>query len=299
MPIDLSITNTPNKSDLNKNKHSIISPLSPEESRAIVRRILETGASESLRRAVGMMLAAGILPQYRIPVSDRTVRLYHKQRILDRLPYVSAEIRATLLSYGLPVPEDAQRSLVYTLGPVGAALAQEMFGVVPASGYLGAPLERLMHDIAVNEVVLRISESALAAGWKPLWSSKYEGTLWKDKLAILEPDAFVRFKKDGQEQAYLIEYHNEDKRTRAAGKVRKYEAAFQSRMWEEQWEVETFPPVLAVYREGIVGKGYNDEVATTPGKVQFFGRSLEGFFQDENSWYDFRKKQKVKIFPWL
>jgi hypothetical protein len=295
MPFDLStlhrITNNPNH-------FSIVEPLTPQAAQVAARNLLQQGLSKTAEHTLGLLLAAGVLPQYRLPVSGRALRNYHKQRLLDRLAYTSAEVREVLLSYGLPVPENAERCLLYTLGPVGIELVKEIHRVPPPSGFLGAPLERLMHDLAVNEVVLRLSELAIAAGWTPIWLSKYEASLRNGDVAILEPDAFLRFKKDGQEFAVLIEYHNEDKSTRAAGKVRRYEAAFQSELWATQWDVETFPPVLVVFRERIVAQGYDREVSANPGKVNFYGRSLEGFFQDPLTWYGFKSKQKEKPFPW-
>jgi len=282
---------------INPNAAPRVKSISPQAAQIAAHQLLQSGFTDNMRAVLRLLLSAGALPEYHFPVGSRTLYDYHARRLLDRLPYVSAEIRAALVSHGLPVPENAERSLVYTLGPVGAELVREIFGVAPASGYLGAPLERVMHDLATNEIVLRINESAAKAGWALTWQSKYEGTLWKDDVPILEPDALIRFQKGGREQTYLIEYHNEDKRTRATSKVRKYEAAYQSRVWREQWEVDTFPPVLAVYREGVVGKGYNEEVTST-GKVQFYGRSLEGFFQDDAIWYDFQKKEKIKLMTW-
>lgn len=287
---------------------SIVDPISPQAAQIAARNILQRGLGRILERTLSMLLSAGVLPQYRLPTSGRALRDYHRQRILDRLPFTSEEVRSALLDYGLPVPENAERFLLYTLGPVGIEIVRERYGVPPPGGYLSAPMERLLHDLAVNEIVLKIGDLAMQAGWIPIWLSKYEATLWDEKRekAMLEPDAFLRFKKGDQEWVCLIEFHNEDKRTRAMSKVRKYEEASQSKIWLEQWEidaprdkeVEYFPQVLAVYRDSIVGKGYQEEIENNPGKVRFYGRTLERFFQDPTTWYDFQKKDKAKIFPW-
>jgi len=298
MPFDLSTIQHTIKP--NPNQISLTEPLTPQAAQVAARNLLQRGLTKNLERVIILLLSAGVLPQYRIPISGRVLRQYHQRRILDRLPYTSVEIRAALQSYGLPVP-DAERSLLYTLGPVGIEIVRERHTFPPPGGFLSAPLERVLHDLAVNEIVFHLSDLAMADGWTPVWSSKYEASLWKDRkeAALLEPDAFLCFKKDGLEQVYLIEYHNEDKRTRAMSKVRRYEAAFQQdKVWIEQWEVETFPPVLVVYRQGIVGQGYQEEIKDNPGKVRFYGRSLEGFFQDASAWYDFQKNEKVKPFPW-
>jgi len=308
MPFDLSttqqtITNNPNRV-------SLVEPITPQFAQSTARTMLQRGLGKNLERVIALLLSAGVLPQHRIPMSGRVLRQYHQRRVLDRLVFTSEEVRSALLSYNLPVPENAERCLIYTLGPVGIEIVRERYGFPPPDGLLSAPMERVMHDLSVNEIVLRLGELAMAAGWTPVWLSKYEATLWRDEkreTAILEPDAFLRFKKDGQEWACLIEFHNEDKRTRAVGKVRRYEAAFQSKVWAEQWEIdiargekpeEKFPPALAVYREKIVGQGYHDEISANPGKVRFYGRSLDGFFQDPTTWYAFQEGKKVKIFPW-
>jgi len=297
MPFDLSVIHQKNLSS--PKQFSTIEPMTPQAAQIAARSLVQRGISRSLDRIIALLLSAGVLPQQRLPASGRALRKYHTRRILDRLPFTSAEVRTALQSYGLPMPE-AERSLLYTLGPVGIEIMRERHGFPPPGGYLSAPLERVLHDLVVNEIVFYLGEAAMAAGWTPVWSSKYESSLWKDKkeAVILEPDAFLRFKKDSQEQVYLIAYHNEDKRTRAMSKVRRYEAACQQdKLWFEQWEVETFPPVLAVYRDGIVGKGYQEEIKDNPGQVRFYGRSLEGFFQDSGAWYDFQRNEKVKPFP--
>lgn len=308
MPFDLS---TIHKSDLhNPHALSLVEPMTSQAAQIAARTLLQRGLGKNPERVIALLLSAGVLPQYHLPMSGRVLRQYHQRRVLDRLPFTSDEVRSALVSYGLPVPQDAERSLLYTLGPVGIEIVRERYGFPPPGGFLSAPLERVMHDLAVNEIVLRLGDLAMAAGWTPVWLSKYEATLWKDEkreTPLLEPDAFLRFKKDRQEWVCLVEFHNEDKRTRAIGKVRKYEAAFQSKLWAEQWEIdlvrgekpeEKFPPVLAVYREKIVGQGYHDEISANPGKVRFYGRSLEGFFQDPTTWYDFQKSAKAKILPW-
>ena len=57
--------------------------------------------------------------------------------------------------------------------------------------------------------------------------------------------------KDEKEYLYLIEYHNEKaKRIRAADKVFKYNAAKSSEaIWADGWQTNTFPPILAVFRD--------------------------------------------------
>ncbi len=277
-------------------KFSRIQPMTPQAAQAEAWRILQTGLSGHLETTLTLLYSAGVLPASRLPINERTVRKYHQQRLLDRLPYLGREIKAIYQEYGLPAPDV---SLLYTLGPVGREIVKERFGHPAPGGYLNMPLTRVMHDLALNEIIFCLADLA-KEGVAFEWVSKYEATLWKNNQPMLEPDALVRIKHGEREDVYLLEYHNEeDRRGRAGEKVRQYEKALQSGLWRDQWEVETFPPILAVYRDKSVAKGYNDEITANPGKVVFYGRSLAGFFQDDpHVWYDFRNGKKVSLFLW-
>jgi hypothetical protein len=300
MPFDLSVTQT--TLQVNPNRFSSVEPLSPQAAQARARHLLEVGLSPHLERTLDLLLSAGALPQYLLPVDGRTLRNYHKRRLLDRLPYISNDIRAAFGRYNLPAPEEPAPMLVYVLGPVGIEIVRERHGIPPAGGYLNMTLERVMHDLAINEVVLYLAQIAIAKGWTPLWLSKYEATLWKDNQAELEPDAMLRLKKEDQEYVYLFEYHNEDKSTRAEEKVLRYKSAYQSRDWAKRWEVETFPPVLVVYRNPLVAQGYYRALQTYRHDLLFYGKRLDNVFGDNlNEWFDLQNKQssqKTSIFTW-
>ncbi len=202
----------------------------------------------------------------------------------------------------MPVVVGSGRSMIlYTLGPVGIEISKERHGVSPPTGYLSYPLERTSHDLVMNEIVLQIAGQAMENGWRTVWVSKYEATLYnEDGAAILEPDAMLRLTKDGDELVYLFEFHNEDKSTRAHSKVRKYEtAASLENLWAQAWEVEEFPPLVAVFRKPIVGTGYNEAVREVSPHVQIYGRTLTGALKDDFSvWYHFNVGKKEKLFPW-
>jgi len=192
--------------------------------------------------------------------------------------------------------------LVYTLGPVGIEIVRERHGFPPAGGYLNMTLERVMHDLAINEVIFHIARIAMAKGWTPLWLSKYEATLWKDNQAVLEPDAMLRLKKEDQEYVYLFEYHNENKSTRAVEKVLRYQTIYLGKDWANRWEVERFPPVLVIYRNPLVVQGYHQTLQTYRHDVPFYGKWLSNLFGDNmNEWYDLQHKQsgqKTTLFTW-
>jgi hypothetical protein len=277
-------------------KFSRIQPMTPQAAQAEAQRLLQTGLSSYLETTLTLLYSAGVLLASRLPVNERTIRKYHRQRLLDRLPYLGQEIAVAYQQYGLPAPKSP---LAYTLGPVGREIVKERFGHPAPGGYLNMPLTRVMHDLALNEIIFCLADLAKEKSAAFEWVSKYEATLWKDNQPLLEPDALIRIKHGEREDVYLLEYHNEeDKRGRAGEKVRQYEKALQSGLWRNQWEVETFPPVFSVYRDISVAKGYDEAISANPGKVIFYGRSLAGFFEDPRLWYDFKGKQKASPFLW-
>ncbi|GAB4504353.1 MAG: hypothetical protein Fur0043_13470 [Anaerolineales bacterium] len=287
---------TPLQTKNHPKRFSHVQAMSAQAAQAEARRILQTGLSAHVEYTLTLLYSAGILPACRFLVDERTLRKYHKLRLLDRLPYLSSEIQDAYHTYGLPLPSGSM--LLYTLGPVGHEIVKERFGFTAPGGYLNMPLTRLMHDLTVNEIIYRLAELVRDNTTVFRWVSKYEATLWKDNQAILEPDALFVIQQDGQQKAYALEYHNEEnKRYRAEEKVLQYEKAFQSGLWTRQWEVDTFPQVLAVYRDKSVGQGYHDQInAYADKKVRLYGRSLEGFFQDPTTWYDFQRREKTRIF---
>ena len=161
---------------------------------------------------------------------------------------------------------------------------------------------RIMHDIASNEVVLRLADVIGEKGWTVDWLGKYESTLVdKNQRTILEPDALVRYRKDGRDGgdgAFLLEYHNEDWQTRAATKVEKYEKAFVEGNWREQWEVETFPPVLVVFLKAIVGTGYQNATRAKKLNCAYYGKTLKAMLEGKlNDWTNVATDKKENILP--
>ena len=258
---------------------------------------MEQGLSSLAWIALDLLFAGGIMTVDQLGLTQRTLRRYANRRIVDRYAFTPSFVAQRLGEYGLSV----ESGELYSLGPVGARIAEIRHGVKPASGFLAYPVERVLHDVLVNEIVLRISTEAEEQGWKVIWASKYESSLFRDDVPILEPDAFIRLERDGDMRAFLIEYHNEDKRTRAIQKVRQYERAWDSDLWQEPWEVSEFPPLLAVFRNEIVGEGYLDGIKeSAPVDCVYYGRVLASVLAEGGlaDWFHINTKKKGNVFPW-
>jgi hypothetical protein len=186
------------------------------------------------------------------------------------------------------------------LGPVGVEIASTRHNCAPPVGYQHYTLTRVMHDVICNEVVLRLADYWGGQGWEVEWLGKYEATLNpKDGSAsLLEPDAFLRIQRDGVEQAFVLEYHNERKSIRAAQKVKAYETAYSEGNWKDKWQVESFPPVLVVFWQVIVGEGYLEALQGKNLNCGFYGRWLAKVLEgDLGKWRDLRAKSTVELLP--
>jgi len=277
-------------------------PMTVQQARAEAWALLASGPSPTLFYLVDYLFVGGVLGAYQLEaVSPRTLRRYAQRRVLDRLSFSASEVTSRLAGLGIAVPaRNETTSTLYTLGPVGVEIAKMRHEVTPATGFLAYTLQRVLHDVVTNEIVLRIARAAKEHGWRSKWTSKYQASLMKDNHQILEPDALLHLRgKDDEELFFLIEYHNEDKSTRALVKVRKYENARATGIWSETWQTDTFPSVLAIFRNKIVARGYQEGVdEQAQGGCQFYGRTLEGFLDDLEIWFDFNKNERGKVFPW-
>lgn len=276
--------------------------MTPQQIHSEAMTVMEQGLSSIAWQALDLLFAGGIMTVDQLGLTPRTLRRYAAKRIVDRYAFSPKFVIQKLGEYGLQVT-DGQ---LYTLGPVGAEIAKMRHGVTPASGYLAFTLERVLHDVIVNEIVQRIAREAEAHGWKTIWASKYEATVFKEgqEIQLLEPDAFIRLEQGEREYPFLIEYHNEDKRTRATQKVYRYEGAYDSDLWQETWEIagDGFPPLLAVFRNKIVNEGYKDGIKEAGAiHCDYYGRTLKGFLAEGglNDWFYYNKQGKAQVFPWL
>ncbi len=231
--------------------------------------------------------------------SSTLARKYAPKRIVDKLPFTRSEIESAFQSLGL---QHSDETRFYVLGPVGAELATMRPGKTPVTGHLAYTLTRVMHDVVLNGIVLHIYRFADQGGWRVDWSGTNEGALYNADFShkILEPDALVTLHRDDEEPLrFCVEYHNEDHRTRAERKVDKYEAvrANNEKLWQAQWETDTFPRVLAVFAKRIVGEGYRDKIKETPVGVQFYGKLLEGVLDDNlEEWANFTTGKREAFF---
>jgi acyl-coenzyme A thioesterase PaaI-like protein len=277
---------------------SATTPMTPQQARVEAQNLLRGGLSQAALDTLDLLSVAGVLPIHRLLVRGRTLRKYRQRQLLDRLPFTTKQLQETFAEYGLQAPDALT---LYTLGPVGIEIVRERHGVQPPTGYLAYTIERVMHDVVVNEIVLTIADQAMQNGWQSALASKYEATLYSAdrSMALLEPDGMLRIQRGEEEHVYLFEYHNEDKATRARSKVARYQAAFDSGLWRDQWEVETFPLVLAVFRRPVIGNGYAEALAEIKAQVQFYGRTLENALDEGfSAWYHFNQKVRVGVFPW-
>ena len=289
------IINTPAFARRNKIKAS--EQMTPQQAKIEASRIASGGMSPRTWRTLDLLATGGVLSSHWLPpLANRTMRSWCDLRLFERLSLDSAEIQAHFSEMGL----DEKKPTLYTLGPVGVELATIRHYVAPAGGYQSYTPMRVMHDIATNEIILRLADEIGTRGWGVDWLGKYEGILTdkSGKYTILEPDGLIRFRKDGYERAFLLEYHNEDKQSRAALKVEKYEKAFTEGNWREQWEVETFPPVLVVFLKAIVGAGYQAAIHGKKVNCTYYGKTLKAILEGKlDDWKNINKDKRENILP--
>ncbi len=298
--IDLS-THKPTNRFAGNGRPAELPPLTTQQARGQAQALAEKGIAPSLKKAVEFLAVGGAMTVAQLGVSPRTLRRYANLRLVDRLPHNAPTVVETFLQYGVDseiVTRDTENYLLFTLGPVGIEYVK-MQGTKPMQGYAGYTLDRILHDVIVNEIVLRIGAVAMSYGWTPIWVSEREAALYQGNQQILKPDALLRLKRGEEEHLYLIEYHNEDHSTRAANKVQNYERAHQSRIWQESWGVSQFPPVLAAFCQQIVGRGYVEGIqALERQNCIFYGRLLPSVLQNPEEWANANTNQRENVFPW-
>lgn len=241
--------------------------------RAEASRLTAGGLSVKAWRILDLLATGGILPSNHLPeLTDRSMRNLCTLRVFERVTQERDELNDHFARLGV----EGMGRYFYMLGPVGVEVAATRHGVVPINGYQAFTTAHVLHDVMANEVVFRLAELLASRSWAVEWIGRAECRLVDDKEKVfLEPDALLRINKDGRESAFLLQYHSEDWQTHAALLVDRYERAFSEADWQKQWEVETFPPVLAVFEKAIVGTGYQ---AATKDKRKlncvFYGKTL-------------------------
>lgn len=279
-------------------RHPSVTPMTPAQAKSTAAALLQSGLSNALANMLDFLATCDVCISTHLNVAGRTARKYLKQRILDRFPYTTPDLQEIFDTYGLPYPPE-ERLAIYTLGPVGIHLAKMRLGYQPSALFLALPLEQVMRRLALNEVILRLANKAVESGWVSYWVGSQRAALQKDGKPFFVPDAMLRLRKETQERVYLLAYQDTERPQHAVNIIRTHEAAAYSRLWYEQWEVDTFPPVVLIYRKSIVGRWYADSLQNTSGtQVAFYGRSLENALKPVPDWYNFHTKAKENIFPW-
>ena len=280
-------------------RNTDLPPMTAQQAKQTATELLENGLPESLEKAMDLLAVGGVMTACQMGISTRTLRRHKDLRVVDRLPHTSTVVMETFLQYSLPVPDERESLLLFALGPVGLEIAKRRCGSNSLTGYMNYSLDRLMHDIVLNEIVLRIADLALEHECRLLWVGEQEASLYQGDTQILKPDAMLRMTKGEQEHLFLLEYHNEDHSTRAADKVKLYERAYSSGIWAQVWDTDQFPRVLASFRHPVVGRGYQEGVAAKEGgHVTFYGRTLSSVLDDLGVWFNFNAGEREPIWPW-
>lgn len=269
--------------------------LSSQQVKVEARRLLAGGLPPRIWFLLDLLSVGGVMTARQLDIPASTLRRWAHVGVLTRLPFAAESVKAALAELGMR----EEHPLLYTLGPVGLEVATLRHGVQPATGFAGYTLMRVLHDVLVCEVVLRISKHLETLGRQVEWLGKYESVL-KDQggSVILEPDALLRIHHEGQVKAFALEYHNEDKQSRAFEKVDRYERAIEKGLWRERWEVETFPTVLAVFRHAIVGEGYRHQLQQEKrfryGK--YYGKTLQSVLDGKmQDWTEIQSMEKRSL----
>ena len=272
--------------------------LTPTQIKTEAARLLANGIRNEAWRILDWLFVGGVMSAAQLELKARSLRQYTKSRLIDRLPHLVQATAEEFEKSGIPFA-DPKETQLYILGPVGLEVIKDRHAFSPLSGYLSYPLARVMHDVILNEIVLRILSYAAELGWDATWRGTNSASLInpENKQKIVEPDALLVFKKAGQERAFCIEFHhNEDKQTRAELKIRHYQAAFESGLWRAQWDLETFPAVLPVFTEKIVGTGYLNTLRERKSDVIFYGKLLAGVLQNNMAeWAQFNTNERCVI----
>jgi hypothetical protein len=291
----LSSSNFPSKSG----RKEKLAPMSVQQARLKAESAMASGLPDCLEDAVNLLTSGGVMSAAQLGYRSRSLRRYRELRIVDRLPFNVNETVPKHQEYGLPLTDKKTDTHLFILGPVGIEIAKIRHEITPSDGYMGYSIDRLMHDVIVNELVLRIAAQAMAHGWEPIWVGEKEAILYKEKQPLVRPDSLIRLAKDGQERVYLLEYHNEDKSTRAADKVQTYERVHTSDVWKKGWNTAEFPPILAAYRQPVVGRGYKDAIEERNlVNGTYYGRGLSTLLEDVGEWYNFTQGQAEHVWPW-
>ena len=273
--------------------------MSVQQARLKADSLLASGLPDSLDDAVNLLSSGGVMTAAQLGYSPRTFRDYRQLRVVDRLPINTDKTVPKHKEYGLPLTERKRDTHLFVLGPVGVEIVKIRHQFTPSDGFVGYNLDRLMHDVIVNELVLRVGAQAMAHGWDVLWLGEKQAILYQEDQPLVRPDAMIRLKKGAEERIYLLEYHNEDKSTRATGKVQTYERVHGGGVWQDGWNTDEFPTILAAYRKPVVGRGYKEALEERSRvNATYYGRGLATLLESLDAWFNFTQGRIEHVWPW-
>lgn len=277
---------------------------SRQAKREAIRLLSENRLSSMADYVIELLSIGGVLTGHQLRrlagVTDRTLRRYYRKHFIDRTPFIGD----ALLDAGFrETPLYSLRT--YTLGAVGIEIARLRHERGVSTGYVGYGVQRILHDVMCNEVVIRLSAFAAKRGYEALWFSKYEATVHDERgKPALEPDSLLVLKKEGNAHRFLIELHNEDHGGRAANKVNRYERVYRDGHWRIEWETDEMPIVLVVFRhKAVATKGYRKATTDKRGNPRhdlrcvYLGKPWQDILKGNlEQWWRFNTSELVSIF---
>jgi hypothetical protein len=233
--------------------------------------------SPRMARVLERLAMGGVMNAWQLGAPLRSLKHYAALELIQQVVLPKENV-AEWVNLFVPDRREETKLKFYCLGPVGEQITRQRFSFAPLTGYLLYTPARVLHDLILNEIVLRLAGAAREAGWRTFWAGTNAAEIRSGSEQLIEPDALLILEKGEERKAFAIEYHNEeDKRQRAFDKVRRYERARERReAWMSAWQVETFPPVLAVFRDQAVGLGYRDAVKELNAKGVYYAKILDG-----------------------
>lgn len=289
-----------------------VTTMTKQQQKAYASKLFTDGLSEKSTQAIYALAVAGVLSTdqiYRLlNVSDSTLVRLSQKAIIDRMYSMTEEIKSV---YGVKPETRGHRTQtkLNRLSPIGIEIAGLLGIEQKIEDYTGYGYHLILHDFLCNEVAVRILERAGASGAKNCqWIGKRQATIRDNNGApIIEPDAMLVLKNpNGSEQRVIIELHREDTGRRVEDKVTRYEKVYRDGLWNEQWGVNVFPSVLAVFTAPAVGNGYKEAIQKVKRnsmgvKVNYYGKSWRQLLEDKSlaAWFCFNNSAAEAVFPWF
>ncbi len=250
--------------------------------------------------AVGGLMSASQLE--RLGVKLRTLQKYAQKQLLARLPRPSTEMVKMFEQWGLPIEqENPQSTLLYLLGPIGLEIAGRK-NLDPEEGFLAYPEERLMHQVVLNEIRIRLSVYGLEQGWQVAWADRGQARLMaEDETVLLEPAAMLTFEKGSEKHTFLVDYLTNPSPVYLERLISSYEKAQRTGQWREQWAGENFPSLLMGLGNHTVGQAFLDAIRNyASGKCTFYVKLLGGIISAKanlGEWSNFNTNSWEVILP--